>query len=63
MMPWETPPVQDALAIPAFLKRDANNIAPYMNVTLVNPDGAHPWFANLWSATSHDKPKEHPWEK
>ena len=36
MMPWETPPVQDAslktfsLEIPAFLKRDANNIAPYM---------------------------------
>ena len=32
MMPWEKPPVQDGLAIPAFLKRDANNVAPYMRV-------------------------------
>jgi hypothetical protein len=32
MMPWEKPSVQavDDLTIPAFLKRDANNVAPWM---------------------------------
>ncbi len=39
-MPWEKPPAQsDDLAIPAFLKRDANNIAPYMRV---NHEGSPP---------------------
>ncbi len=37
MMPWEKPPVQDSLEIPAILKRDANNIAPYMRIHEGNP--------------------------
>ncbi len=44
MMPWEKPPVQDDLEIPAILKRDANNVAPYMRVKQPkDKKPEHPW--------------------
>jgi hypothetical protein len=55
IMPWEKPPVQDDdLTIPAFLKRDANNVAPWMlnlanNPPKTNPSWLPPWEPNFSS--------------
>jgi hypothetical protein len=45
MMPWEKSPVRDSLEIPTFLKRDANNVAPYMLKTQKDekPKQTLPW--------------------
>ncbi len=54
MMPWEKPPVQDDLEIPAILKRDANNVAPYMLKTsnqinhANSPQARDPVALQLW---------------
>ena len=62
MMPWEKPPVQpDDLTIPAFLKRDANNTAPYMLKTSsqINP-ASSPQLKDLialqlWGSTTSSR--------
>jgi hypothetical protein len=58
MMPWEKPPVQDnpktpSLEIPAILKRDANNVAPYM--LKISPANNPPHSNPNWLPLSESK--------
>jgi hypothetical protein len=57
MMPWEKPPVQDSLEIPTCLKRDVNNVAPYMLKTSsqINPSNNPPSSNPNWLPLSEPK--------
>jgi hypothetical protein len=53
MMPWEKPPVRDDLEVPACLKRDANNVAPYMRSSREdNLQAKDPIALQLWGPTT-----------